>query len=138
VDSEASGQNTKVIQPIDLATGEGDFSVHTSNPTSSRPVSQTRRASSHGGRSEFLSRPLSKLSLGGRRSKEALPSYESVDGPEVVVRELSSSTTTESARSQPVLRKDGKREKSKSRLSKVSGSGGKARAEKPDRECIVM
>jgi hypothetical protein len=145
VDPEARRPSVTFIQPINLAAGEGDVSNKKTTQASSRPVSLTRRASSHGRRSsqpsEFLTRSLSKLSLGGRKSKDALPSYETVDNLEVVVREVPSSTTTtatESVRTQPVSRKDGKREKSKSRLSKVSASGGKARAEKPDRECSVM
>lgn len=141
VDPEARRQSIPTTQPLDSAAGEGDLSAQTLTRTSSRPISQTRRASSHGRRSsqpgEFLTRSLSKLSLGGRKSKEVLPMYESVDGPEVVVREVPSSTT-ESVRLQPVSRKDGKREKSKSRLSKIPGSSGKPRAERPDRECAVM
>lgn len=141
VHSEARRQSITITQPITLATGEGDLSRQNPSRASSRPLSQTRRAPSRGRRSsqpsEFLSRSLSRLSLGGRKSKEALPTYESVDGPDVLVREVPSSTA-ESVRIQPVSRKDGKREKSKSRLSKISGSSGKARAEKPDRECAVM
>jgi hypothetical protein len=141
VDPEAGRQSVTFIQPMNLAAGDGEVSDQKPPRSSSRPVSQTRRASSHGRRSsqpsDLLTRSLSKLSLGGRKSKEALPSYDTVDIAEVAVREVPSSTT-ESVRIQPVLRKDGKREKSKSRLSKVSGGSGRARAEKPDRECSVM
>lgn len=143
VDAETRGQSVTVIRPKSVAAGDGDRSNLTSAQPPSRPASQTRRASSQGRRSsqpsEFLTRSLSKLSLGGRKSREALPTYESVDNPEVVVREVaSSSSTTELVQIQPVLRRDGKGEKSKSRLSKVPGSAGKARVEKPDRECSVM
>jgi hypothetical protein len=141
VDAEARRQSVTLIQPLNLAAAEGDVAVPKSTLASSRPNSQTRRAPSRGRRSsqptDILTRSLSKLSLGSRKSKESLPSYEAVDNPEVVVREVPSSTT-ESVRMQLVSRKDGKREKSKSRLSKVSGTGARSRAEKPDRECSVM
>ena len=151
VDPEARRQSVTFAQPINLAAGESAISDQKPARASSRPVSQTRRASSQGHRSsqpsDILTRSLSKLSLGGRKSKEVLPSYETVDDLEVVVREVPSSTIesvkgeaarAEAARIQPISRKEGKREKSKSRLSKVSGASGKARAEKPDRECSVM
>jgi hypothetical protein len=141
LDPEARRQSVTFIQPMNLAAAEGDVAVPKSTLASSRPPSQTRRASSQGRRSsqpsDILTRSLSKLSLGGRKSKESLPVYEAIDNPEVLVREVPSSTT-ESVRIQPVSRKDGKREKSKNRLSKVSGTSARSRAEKPDRECSVM
>jgi hypothetical protein len=139
-DPDARRQSVTFVPPINLA-GEGEMSDQKNTQASSRPTSQTRRAASHGRQgsqpSEFLARSLSKLSLGGRKSREALPSYESVRETEVVVREVPS-LTTESVRIQAASRKDGKREKSKSRLSKGTGAGGKMRADKPDRECSVM
>ena len=141
LDPEARRQSVTFAQAIDLTAGEGGVSEQKSTLASSRAASQTSRASSHGRPSNqtaaFLTRSLSRLSLGGRKSKEALPSYESVDNAEVVVREVPSSTT-ESEQIPSVPRKDGKREKSKSRLSKTSAASGKARSEKPDRECSVM
>jgi len=56
---------------------------------------------------DILTRSLSKFSLGGKQSREVLPSYEAVADPEVVVREVPSSFA-QSDRIQPVLRKDGK------------------------------
>jgi hypothetical protein len=139
-DLDARRQSVTFVPPINLA-GEGEMSDQKNTRASSGPTSQTRRAASHGRQasqpSEFLTRSLSKLSLGGKKSGEALPNYESVRETEVAVREVPSSTT-ESVRIQAASRKDGKREKSKSRLSKGPGTGGKMRAGKPDRECSVM
>ena len=146
LDPEARRQSVTFVQPMNLASGEGVPFDPKSTRASSRPVSQTRRGSSHGRRSsqpsDLLTRSLSKLSLGGRRSKEALPDYETVDNPGVVVQEVSISTIQsvkpEPAQAQPISRREGKREKSKSRLSKAAGGGGRARSQKPDRECSVM
>jgi hypothetical protein len=140
LDPDARRQSVTFVPPINLA-GEGEMSDQKNTRASSIPTSQTRRAASHGRQgsqpSEFLTRSLSKLSLGGKKSREALSNYESVRETEVVVREVPSSTT-ESVRIQAASRKDGKREKSKNRLSKGPGAGGKMRADKPDRECSVM
>ena len=146
MDAEARRQSVTFAQPMYLAVAEGEVIDQTSARASSRPVSQTRGASSHSRQSslpsDLLTRSLSKLNLGGRRSKEALPSYETADNAEVAVREIPSSTTEsmkpEPVHIQPVSRRDGKQDKSKSRLSKVSGASGRARNEKPDRECSVM
>lgn len=106
----------------------------------SRPSSQTRRASSHGRSgsqgSDVLIRSLSKLSLSGKKSKEAL-SPDTTGNAQVMVREIAN-TKIETAQLPPLSRKEQKREKSKNRLSRVSGIGGKSKTEKPDRECSVM
>ena len=139
-DPDARRQSVTFVPPTNLA-GEGEVSDQKNTRVSSRPTSPTRRAASHGRQgsqpSEFLTRSLSKLSLGGKKSREALPSYEGVRETEVAVREVPSSAT-ESVRIQATSRKDGKREKSKNRLSKGTGASGKMRADKPDRECSVM
>ena len=139
-DPDARRQSVTFVSPTNLA-GEGEVSDQKNTRVSSRPTSPTRRAASHGRQgsqpSEFLTRSLSKLSLGGKKSREALPSYEGVRETEVAVREVPSSAT-ESVRIQATSRKDGKREKSKNRLSKGTGASGKMRADKPDRECSVM
>jgi hypothetical protein len=139
-DRDARRQSTTFAPPINLA-GEGEISDQKNTGASSRSTSQTRRAASHGRQgsqpSEFISGSLSKLSWGSKKSREALPSYESVRDVEVAVQEVPSSTA-ESVRIQAASRKESKREKSKSRLSKGTGPGGKMRADKPDRECSVM
>jgi hypothetical protein len=139
-DPDARRQSVTFVPPINLA-GEGGMFDQKNTRVSSRPTSPTRRAASHGRQgsqpSEFLTRSLSRLSLGGKKSREALTSYENVRETEVAVREVPSSTM-ESVRIQAASRKDGRREKSKSRLIKGPGAGGKVRADKPDRECSVM
>jgi len=135
VPEELSVQDQKSLQP------------------SSRPTSQTRRNSSHtrssNQASDILARSLSRLSLTGRKSKEVLPE---VGDAQALVRGVSNSTmevaqsqassrkgsTVEPAQAHVAARREGKREKSKSRLSRVSGFSGKAKSEKPDRECSVM
>jgi len=110
-----------------------------SRPTS-RPASQTRNDSLHmrtGSQpSDMIARSLSRLSLTGRRSKEALPT-EAVGEAQVLVKEVPI-TKPEPVQAQAATRKNGKREKSKSRLSKGSAASGKTKGEKPDRECSVM
>lgn len=74
--------------------------------------------------------------MGGRKSKETArviaPPSSSEDGLEVPLTSSGHETGKLSTQ------KEGKREKSKSRLSRVSNMGGRNRADKPDRECSVM
>jgi hypothetical protein len=145
--------------------GESDTLESRQPRFSSRPSSKTRKSASHnrsqGQASEMLSRSLSRLGLAGRKSNEALPpervsetkimvteiaslSGEPVDHPRASTLPAKPSTAHPPLVDPPLARhpkpsnKDGKREKSKNRLSKTGGGSGKARAERPDRDCLVM
>ena len=131
-----------VATPLSLGDGSGGTEHNQDKIPPPRSSSWTRRPPSKvrsGG--ERLATSLSRLSMAGRRSKEALPA-EVPAGPEVVVREISNVTSGSPPAPPPAhvatfghAKKEGKRAKSKNRLSK---SPGRPRGEKPDRECMVM
>ena len=87
----------------------------------------------------MITRSLSRLSLTGKRSKEVLPvdAVSAVGEAPILVREVPNSKA-EPIPAQIASKRDGKREKSKIRLSKGTTGSGKTKAERPDRECSVM
>ncbi len=129
-------------QPMKAAEASSVPDQKPSRPAS-RPASQTRQDSSHtrtaSQTSDMIARSLSRLSLTGKRSKEVLPVevVSAVGEAQVPVREVPN-TKREPVQAQVTTKKDGKREKSKIRLSKGPAASGKTKAEKPDRECSVM
>ena len=123
---------------VDTSSGSQPPTRGTS-PTGRKSQSLNRSASkrsNEGGLAKTLS--LSKLTA--TRATEPLPS-EVVGSSEVHTREVSKSIPTTDAprayptQSKPVLHKEQKREKSRSRLSKHGTGRGR---DKPDRECVVM
>ena len=115
-------------------TAAGDPS--TSKPNT-RPNSQTRRGSLQGRTgsqaSDILARSLSRLSMTGRRSKEALLSTETPSAPKTE-QQAAGEAPTQPKHTLPMPRQETRRERSKNR----SKHKGKSKAEKPERECSVM
>lgn len=118
---------------------EPSLPVQKSSQPMSRPASHHRSNSSHTRRasqaSDMLSKSLSMLSLTAKRSKEALT--PDTAGPAVLVQQTPRSVM-DPTQAPAATRKDGKREKSRSRLGKTAGASGKSKHQKPDRECSVM
>lgn len=132
------------IHSVTFAQPENHGELAVPEPDSSQ--SSSRRGSSHGksgsqSRSqsqtgERFSMSLSKLAR--RKSKEAVPLLGHTAEVDAVTEDGVEVPVAEDEKVRGFLRREGKREKSKSRLSKVSNLSGKARGEKPDRECSVM
>jgi Ubiquitin carboxyl-terminal hydrolase len=102
-------------------------STHGKSATQSRSQSQT---------GERFSKSLSRLTR--RKSKEALPAAGSAADANGTNEDRLDASAADDEKGKGFLRREGKREKSKSRLSKVPIMSGKAKGEKPDRECCVM
>jgi Ubiquitin carboxyl-terminal hydrolase len=98
-----------------------------------KSASQSRSQSQTG---EKLSISLSRITR--KKSKDAVPTLKSSSEVEAAGRSIPEITTAGDDKGKGVLRKEGKREKSKNRLSKRSNMAGRNRGEKPDRECSVM
>jgi hypothetical protein len=79
---------------------------------------------------------ISLARMGKRKSKEAAPLMAA---PRSVADGLEMPPVSDEHEGGKLLvHKEGKRVKSKSRLSRVSNMGGRSRGSKPDRECMVM
>ena len=123
-------------EAIKTSGGNGAGDSGSSKPNT-RPSSQTRRGSLHGRTgsqaSDMLARSLSRLSMTGRRSKEALLSTEAPSAPKAE-QQPAREAPTQPKHTLPVPKQETRRERSKNR----SRNKGKSKAEKPDRECCVM
>lgn len=116
-------------------SSSGPASTHAkSGPqTGLQSRSQSRSQSQSG---EKFSLSLSRMTR--RKSKDAVPVLENnAEGDEMNGVVLGASTVEEN-QGRSFRRREGKREKSKSRLGKVSSMSGKGKGEKPDRECSIM
>ncbi len=95
--------------------------------------SQSRSHSQAGDR---FSKSLSRMTR--KKSKEVVPLLADSTAPDMTTGDGQDTSTAGDEKGKGLLRKEGKREKSKSRLSKVSNISGKGKGGKPDRECSVM
>ena len=118
----------------------GELTVPENNSTrpSSEPSSPTRKSPSQtrsgGPTGNTQTKSLSRLT-GGKST--SMFSREVAGDPEGTLKEVPIARVDEN-KGQTVLRKEGRREKSKNRLSKASATSGKTKSERPDRECSVM
>lgn len=126
--SESANRDELAVRDLEASQpSSGSASAHAKSGRQSRPQSQT---------GEKFSISLSRMAR--RKSKESVPVLENTaEGDETngVVLEASAA---EDEKGRGFLRREGRREKSKSRLGRVSGISGKGKGEKPDRECTVM
>lgn len=123
-------EGTKQNGGLAVTTNDG-----ASGAATPRNGSNIGRNNSHHRSSSRTSQMMSDAisSLTGRASRERLP-LDGAGDPTVVVKEVTSLDTKGKA----VLRKDAKRDKSKQRQDRSSAGVPRGRAEKPDRECVVM
>ena len=119
---------------------QGELAVP--GPESSQSSS---RGGSTAGENGSQSRPQSQAGerfslsrLTRRKSKEAVPLLKNCTEADVMTTNGLEASAPENEKGKGFLRREGKREKSKGRLSKVSNMSGKGKGEKPDRECSVM
>lgn len=73
-----------------------------------------------------------------KKSKETFPLLGSSSEAEQTTGDSQTAPAVDEEKGRGFRRKEGRREKSKSRLGKFSNSSGKIKGEKPDRECSVM
>lgn len=120
----------------------GDLAVpdpESSQPSSKRGSMQGKngiqsRSQSQAG--ERFSISLSRLTRG--KSKEAIPTLGNpVEADEIAGNGLEVPAASDE-KVKGFLRRERRREKSKSRLNKAPNTSGKGKGEKPDRECCVM
>jgi Ubiquitin carboxyl-terminal hydrolase len=119
----------------DLAVPEPESSQSSSTrgSTHRKSGSQSR---SHSQTGERFSKSLSRMTR--RKSKETVTVLGNAVEGEVMTGAGLEAPAAEDEKGKGFLRREGKREKSKSRLSKFSNVPGKGKGDKPDRECSVM
>lgn len=121
---------------------QGEPAVSDTEPSQadSRPESiigtsgSQSRSQSHSGEKFTISLPR----ITTRRSREVVLVLGNTAEVDFAAEESAEPLAAEDGRGKGFRRREGKREKSKGRLSRVSAKSGKVKGEKPDRECSVM